>query len=186
MEKDFNVISTRIDGVKIITPFYREDYRGYFLKDFEKDYFESCGLESELYECFQSYSKANVIRGLHFQIKNPQLKIVSTIVGVVHDVVVDLRKDSSTFGEYFDVIISDENHNRLIVPKGFAHGFEVLSDYAIMSYKCIGKYEKDTDVGIKYNDLTIGIKWQNENPIVSERDLGLMSFEQFVEEYQGL
>ena len=186
MIKDFNIIKTDIEDVKIITPFYREDDRGYFLKDFEKDIFQEWGVENDIYENFQSYSKHGVIRGLHFQTQNPQIKIVSTIVGKVHDIAVDLRKDSPTFGKYVDIILSDENHNRLWIPRGFAHGFEVISDFAIMSYKCIGKYENNCDTGIRYDDPDIGIEWEIGNPIISERDGQLMSFKDFKDNYGGL
>ncbi len=186
MEMNFEIKKTEIEDVVIITPFYREDERGYFLKDFEKDVFRELGLENELYENFQSYSKKGVIRGLHFQTKNPQIKIVSTIVGVVHDVVVDLRLGSPTYGRHIDVILSDNNHKRLWVPKGFAHGFEVLSDYAIMSYKCIGKYDLGSDSGIDLFDKDININWDTVNPIVSERDQSLMSFEEFSNKFKGL
>ena len=186
MNTDFFAEDLEIKGVKLITPFYREDNRGYFLKSLEKDVFREWGLCAEIYEDFESYSKKGVIRGLHFQTKNPQVKIVRAIKGTIHDVVVDLRKDSETFGKYADAILSEENHKSLWVPEGFAHGFEVLSEDAIMSYKCIGKYLAGFDTGIYWNDSDLAIEWQTKDPIVSEKDAALMSFREFIDRYLGL
>lgn len=186
MNSQFNVQDMDIEGVKLITPFYVEDNRGYFLKSIERNVFGEWGLNVDIFEDFESYSKKSVIRGLHFQTKNPQVKIVRAIKGTIHDVVVDLRKDSKTFGQYVEAILSEDNHNALWVPEGFAHGFEVLSEDAIMSYKCIGQYLNGYDTGIVWNDSKLNIKWQTENPIVSERDKTLMTFEEFVDKYSGL
>lgn len=186
MNTNFSVEDLAIEGVKLITPFYMEDNRGYFLKSVERDVFKEWGLDADIYEDFESYSKKGVIRGLHFQTKNPQVKIVRAIRGMIHDVIVDLRKDSPTFGKYVDVILSDENHNSLWVPEGFAHGFEVLSEDAIMSYKCIGKYLNGYDTGICWNDMDLAINWQTKNPIVSDKDAALMTFHEFTEQYSGL
>ena len=143
-------------------------------------------MDADIYEDFESYSHKGVIRGLHFQTKQPQIKIVRVIKGMVHDVVVDIRRNSSTFGQHLDVILSDENHSSLWIPRGFAHGFEVLSEDALISYKCVGKYLKDSDAGIRWNDKDLDIVWQTATPILSERDETLMSFAEFVERYQGL
>lgn len=186
MNSDFSIHDLRIEGVKLITPFYVEDSRGYFLKSLERDVFKEWNLDADIYEDFESYSRKGVIRGLHFQTQNPQIKIVRAIRGTVHDVIVDLRKESSTFGKYVDVILSEENHSSLWVPKGFAHGFEVLSEDALMSYKCVGKYSKGSDTGIRWDDEDLNIPWQTIAPIVSERDASLMSFRDFVDKYEGL
>lgn len=186
MNTNFSISELAIEGVKLITPFYMEDNRGYFLKSLEKDVFKEWGLDAEIYEDFESYSKKGVIRGMHFQTKNPQIKIVRAIKGTIRDVIVDLRKDSPTFGKYVDVILSEENHNSVWVPKGFAHGFEVLSEDAIVSYKCIGKYLKGYDTGIRWDDRQLAIQWETKEPIVSEKDAAAMTFEEFVNEYEGL
>lgn len=186
MHTDFSIQNLAIEGVKLITPFYIEDNRGYFLKSVEKDVFKEWGLDVDIYEDFESFSRKGVVRGLHFQTQEPQIKIVRAIYGTIHDIVVDLRKDSETFGQYADVILSDENHHSLWVPEGFAHGFEVLSENAIMSYKCIGRYLKGYDMGICWNDRDLGIKWKTAEPVVSERDAALMSFREFVDKYSGL
>lgn len=182
--KNFAVQSAEIEDVKIITPFFVEDERGYFLKSIEREVYQSFGLEVDIYEEFETYSKKNVIRGLHFQTKNPQIKIVRVISGVIYDVVVDLRKDSPTFGNWCGFELSDQNMYSIWIPAGFAHGFHALSDDVIMSYKCIGKYEKGYDTGIKWDDKTLNIDWNIEHPIVSEKDRNLMSFLEYCERYQ--
>lgn len=186
MNTNFQIQEMRIRGVKLITPFYAEDNRGYFLKSVEKDVFKQWGIDIDIYEDFESYSKKDVIRGMHFQTEHPQVKLVRAIRGEIHDVVVDLRKDSETFGQYVDVILSEENHNSLWVPAGFAHGFEVLSEDAIMSYKCVGKYLAGYDTGICWNDKDLHIPWQTKEPIVSDKDAALMSFDEFSGRYTGL
>lgn len=185
MNTDFTVKNLPLEGAKLITPFYVEDDRGFFLKSVEKDIFENWGLKADIYEDFESFSHKGVIRGLHFQIIKPQVKMVRAILGTICDVIVDLRKDSSTFGQYTDIILSDENHEILWIPEGFAHGFEVLSDTALVSYKCIGKYIKEYDTGIVWNDPEIGIMWSTSKPIISDRDAELMSFHEFKEKHRG-
>ncbi len=186
MNSKFSCEKLGIDGVKFITPFYLEDDRGYFLKSVEKDIFAEWGMEVKIYETFETYSKKGVIRGLHFQTKDPQAKIVRAIKGEIRDVIVDLRKDSETFGKHLVVELSDINHNILWIPQGFAHGFEVISDDALVSYTCVGKYLNEYDTGIVWNDATLGIEWKTVSPIVSEKDKSLQSFEEFCERYGGL
>ncbi len=186
MNTDFKIETLDIEGVKVITPFVREDRRGYFLKYYEKDVFEMLGIEGITAEDFESYSVKGVIRGLHFQTANPQIKIVHTVYGEINDVVVDLRKGSASFGRHLKVNLSAENHKVLYIPRGFAHGFEVLSDFAVMSYKCIGEYIKGADTGLIYNSPELGIAWETKHPIVSEKDKNLMSFETFRLKYEGL
>lgn len=187
MMTEFDIQDTEFEGLKVVIPFYMEDNRGTFLKSFEKDIYKKFGLNGDIYEDFESYSKKNVIRGLHFQTKNPQIKIVRAIKGRVNDVVVDLRKDSKTFGKYLSFELSDENHYSLWIPAGFAHGFCVLSEEgAIVSYKCIGKYLKGYDTGIKWNDTDLNIDWPIDSPVISERDKSLMSFKEFATKFNGL
>lgn len=176
----------KLEGVKIITPFFVEDERGYFLKNFEKDIFKEFDIEISVYEDFTTYSKHGVIRGMHFQTKKPQDKLVNVIKGKIRDVAVDLRKNSPTFGQWEVIELSDENHKAFWIPKGFAHGFEVLSENAIVSYKCVGKYLSEYDTGICYSDPDINIQWNTINPIVSQKDENLMSFKVFIENYGGL
>ncbi len=180
------VRDTDMDGLKIISPCYTEDNRGYFIKSLERDALKQYGLELDIHEEFESYSKKDVIRGLHFQLKNPQIKIVKVIRGTVYDVAVDLRKGSPTFGMHFGLELSDKNHNSLWIPSGFAHGFRVLSEDAIMSYRCIGKYDRYYDTGIRWDDPDLAIKWNDNQPIVSDKDYHLQSFKEFVRSCGGL
>ncbi len=183
---EFGIENSTIEAVKIITPFFVEDNRGYFLKDYEKSVFERMGVSGEIYEDFESYSHKSVIRGIHFQTKNPQTKLVRAVTGTIHDIAVDLRKGSPTFGKYAEVILSVENHKAIWIPAGFAHGYEVLSAGAIVSYKCMGPYEKGSDTGIRWNDTDLNIKWETTAPIVSDRDANQRTFKEFIVEIGGL
>lgn len=186
MNSDFEFKDGELKGVKLISPFYTEDSRGYFLKSMERDIFKAAGIEADIYEDFESYSKKNVIRGMHFQTHEPQIKLVRAIKGKVKDVLIDLRRGSKTFGQIMQIELSEENHLSVLVPKGFAHGFRVLSEEALVSYKCIGKYLSKYDTGILWNDKDLEIDWGINNPIVSERDNQLMTFKQFEEEFGGI
>lgn len=179
MNSDFSIQNLDLEGLKLITPFCREDKRGYFVKNFEKDIYKGWNLNTDIYEEFESYSIKGVIRGMHFQTKNPQVKMVRVLKGIIRDVVVDLRKESATFGQYEEVMLSEENHAVLWIPAGFAHGFEVLSEDAIMSYKCIGKFLPEFDTGICWNDKELAIDWKTKKPIVSEKDASLMTFQEY-------
>lgn len=187
MCQNFEKKETVMEGVYFFTPFYRADKRGSFLKSIEKDIFKDMGMEIDVQEDFESYSKKNVIRGIHFQTKNPQIKLVRAIKGKVMDVIVDLRRGSQTFGKSHSFILSDKNHYTLWIPAGFAHGFRVLSEEgAIMSYKCIGKYEKGFDSGIVWNDKDLAIDWGIDCPILSERDANQQTFRDFIKLYGSL
>ena len=178
----FSVESTGMEGLKIINPFYMEDERGFFMKNFEKDIFSELGLENEIHEEFISRSWKNIVRGLHFQKTRPQIKIVGAIEGKVFDVAVDLRRNSLTYGKYETCELSGDNHKLFYIPKGFAHGFLVLSEYAIITYSCIGKYIPEYDTGILWNDPDIGIRWPLKNPedaILSQKDRELMRFSEY-------
>ena len=188
MSNQFRIRNCNIEGLKIIKPFYVEDERGYFLKNYEKDIFYEMGIKDVINEEFETFSKKNVIRGLHFQLKNSQIKMVRVIRGKIMDVVVDIRKNSPTFGQYEIIELSEENRLIFYIPAGFAHGFRVLSENAVVSYRCIGKYDRETDTGIKWNDNDLQINWGNEKEmyIVSQRDMNLMTFKEFQEKYQGI
>lgn len=186
MNTGFEIQELEIEGIKRIIPFYMEDSRGYFLKSFEKDIFKSLGVQTEIYEDFESFSRGGCVRGLHFQTRQPQSKLVRVIKGEIRDVVVDLRKGSKTFGKHMEIMLTEKNRNMLWISAGFAHGFEVLSEAAIMSYKCFGKYLKEYDAGIRWNDGDLSIKWKTLNPILSEKDRSLMTFDEFVKQYSGL
>ena len=160
-----------IPDVILIKPKVFEDERGFFMETYKKSDFEKAGIKGEFVQDNHSKSKYGVLRGLHFQ-KGPyaQAKIVRCIRGVIYDVAVDLRKNSPTFGEYVGVLLSEFNKYQLYIPKGFAHGFVVLSDVAEVAYKVDNVYAPDYEGGLIWNDPDVGIKWPIENPIVSEKD----------------
>ena len=182
----FSFEKTSMNGVYLIDSFSTEDRRGYFVKDFEKEIFAQNSLDIDIYESFESFSWKNVIRGLHFQTSEPQAKLVRAITGEIFDVIVDLRTGSETFGKWERFYLSERNRKSLFIPNGFAHGFCVLSNSAIVSYKCVGKYHKGTDSGIVWNDEDLSIKWEVQNPIISERDSALMTFKDFIKNFNAL
>ena len=153
------VETCEIEGLKVITPKVFGDERGYFLETYNKNDFVNAGIDVEFVQDNQSASKRGVLRGLHFQKKFPQDKLVRCINGEVFDVAVDLRRDSKTFGKWFGVVLSAENKKQFFIPKGFAHGFLVLSDYAEFAYKCSDFYHPNDEGGLKWNDPDIGIEW---------------------------
>lgn len=177
----FEFMELELKGAYLISSFYAGDNRGGFTKSFEKDFFLKAGISFSLNETFASRSMKNVIRGLHFQTHNPQAKLVSVVAGKVWDVIVDLRPDSLTYKNWVAQELSADNHLSFYIPRGFAHGFASLEDNTVMLYQCDGKYDKDTDTGIKFDDPEIGIKWpiERSNAIHSERDLSLKSFMEY-------
>ena len=156
---NFNFIKTEIDGIVIIEPKIFGDNRGFFMETYEERKFAEGGINAKFVQDNHSMSTKGVLRGLHFQIKHPQAKLVRVIKGVVYDVAVDIRKDSKTFGKYVGTILSDENRKQLFIPRGFAHGFLVLSDEAEFVYKCDDFYHPEDEGGIMWNDSAIGIDW---------------------------
>lgn len=165
--------TTEIDGVYILEPKVFKDARGYFFESYSKKEFEAAVGRIEFVQDNESCSFKGVLRGLHFQ-RPPfsQAKLVKCVVGEVRDVAVDLRKDSPTFGKYVSVELSAENHKQFFIPKGFAHGFEVLSDMAVFQYKCDEYYHPEADGGIDPFDPELAIEWQTNltEAIVSEKD----------------
>lgn len=176
-----NIEETKLKGCFIIEPKVFEDKRGYFFESFNQNKFnELLGYQINFVQDNESFSSKGVLRGLHYQTgEHEQAKLVRVISGKVLDVVVDLRKDSATFGQHVSVELSSENKKQLFVPRGFAHGFIVLSDTVIFTYKCDNFYNKESEAGIIYNDLNLGIDWLlNSNEIIiSEKDTQLPSFE---------
>ncbi len=148
-----------IEGLKIITPTVFGDSRGYFMETYNYNDFAEAGITEKFVQDNQSASKKGVLRGLHFQINHPQAKLVRVIKGEVFDVAVDLRKGSATFGKWHGVLLSEENKKQFFVPKGFAHGFLVLSDYAEFCYKCSDFYTPGDEGGIMFNDPDVGVEW---------------------------
>ena len=167
------VETCEIEGLKVITPQVFGDPRGYFVETYNKNDFVEAGIDVEFVQDNQSASKRGVLRGLHFQKTHPQDKLVRCINGEVFDVAVDLRKDSKTFGKWHGVFLTAENKKQFFVPKGFAHGFLVLSDYAEFAYKCSDFYHPEDEGGILWNDPDIGVEWPLQEGVelnFSERD----------------
>lgn len=163
---------TPIKDLVVIEPKVFGDERGYFYEAYNKNTFHELGLDYDFVQDNQSFSKKGVLRGLHFQKNYPQAKLVRVIEGEVFDVAVDLRKDSSTYGKWYGVVLSGENKKMFMIPRGFAHGFLVLSDTAIFSYKCDDFYHPNDEGGIIYNDPTIGVEWPKIDCdiVLSEKD----------------
>lgn len=167
------VEETPIEGLKIITPTVFGDSRGYFMESYNYNDFKEAGIDQVFVQDNQSASKQGVLRGLHFQINYPQDKLVRVIRGEVYDVAVDLREGSATYGQWYGVRLSEENKKMFFIPKNFAHGFLVLSDYAEFTYKCTDFYHPNDEGGIIYNDPEIGIEWpipEGMELIMSEKD----------------
>ena len=172
----FKRIDTSIEGLYIIEPTVFGDDRGYFMETYSKADFEEIGITCEFVQDNQSKSKKGVLRGLHYQKENTQAKLVRCISGKVFDVAVDIRPGSKTYGKWEGVILSAENKKMFYIPKGFAHGFLVLSDTAEFVYKCDDIYNPSAEAGIKWDDPEIGIVWpeipeiQHEDYLTSEKD----------------
>lgn len=167
---------TFIKDLLVLTPTLYEDERGYFLESYNKKRLSDI-IDNNFVQDNESCSQKGVLRGLHFQ-KPPyaQAKLIRVISGSVLDVVIDLRKESKTYGKHFKVVLSDKKKQQLYVPEGFAHGFLVLEDNTIFSYKCSNYYNKEAEVSISWNDETLNIDWQIEKPIISIKDKQGLSF----------
>ena len=169
-----NVIQTSFDGCVVIEPVIYNDSRGYFFESFsQKKFAEIIGRDIYFVQDNQSFSSKKTLRGLHLQKgEHAQSKLVRVSLGEVLDVVVDLRKDSATYGQHYSIVLSESNHRQLFIPKGFAHGFVVLSDFAVFQYKCDNYYNKTSEAGIHFLDPTLNIDWRFsiEELIVSDKD----------------
>ena len=161
---------TEIKGVKIIRPSVYKDLRGTFFETFKSTLFKSYGLPNNFYQDNQVRSKKDVLRGLHYQLQNPQGKLVQVVLGSILDVAVDIRLGSPTFGKYHLVELSSKNKKIFYIPEGFAHGYLVLSEFSIVLYKCTNLYDPKDEYGIKWNDPDLDIKWENKSPLISEKD----------------
>lgn len=162
---------TEIEGVYVIEPKVFGDNRGYFMETYKETDFKAAGLDYKFVQDNQSSSRKGVLRGLHFQKAFPQAKLVRVLSGEVFDVAVDLRKDSKTYGKWVGVLLSGENKKQFMIPRGFAHGFVVVSDYAEFAYKCNEFYHPEDEGGIAWNDPDVGIEWPEVGEIIlSEKD----------------
>lgn len=158
---NINIKEAPIKGLYIIEPAVYGDDRGYFMETYNQKSYLELGLDMVFVQDNESKSKKGVLRGLHFQKNYPQGKLVRVIKGEVFDVAVDIRKDSETYGQWFGVILSEENKKQFYIPENFAHGFLVLSDEAIFNYKCTDFYHPNDEGGLAWNDPSIGIEWPN-------------------------
>ncbi len=173
------ITKTSFEGLLIVEPKIFDDNRGHFYESYNKKTFHDSGIDIEFVQDNQSSSVRGVLRGLHFQ-RPPfaQVKLVRVLSGVIQDVVVDLRKNQSTFGKYYSLELSNQNRKQLLVPTGFAHGFLVLSEHADVLYKCDSFYRPEAEGGVRYNDARLAIEWQmgNMKRIVADKDLRLPEF----------
>ena len=156
---NFTFSTTSIEGVIIVDVKSYGDRRGYFMETYKKSDFEAGGIDCDFVQDNQSSSTRGVLRGLHFQVKHPQAKLVRVVSGAVFDVCVDLREGSPTWGKWEGAVLSAENHRQLFIPRGFAHGFLVLSDVAEFCYKCDDVYHPNDEGGLMWNDPGIDIRW---------------------------
>ena len=169
-------IETGLPQLLIIKPKVFTDSRGYFYESYLQEKLEERGINTNFIQDNQSKSVRNVLRGLHYQLEPyAQAKLVRVLQGEVLDIAVDLRRNSPTFGQWHSIVLSDENHYQFYIPRGFAHGFSVLSDTAIFSYKCDNSYHPEAERGLRFDDPDLGIDWKInlDHAIVSEKDLRL-------------
>ncbi len=174
------ILDLELEGLKLIKPKIIPDERGYFLESYRKDKLTENGIDIDFIQDNHSFSSKNTIRGMHFQ-KNPgQDKLISVISGKIFDVAVDIRKDSKTFGKWIGVYLDDVSCYQLLIPKGFAHGFCVVSETVHVLYKVSNIYIPEKEKGFYWNDSTIGIKWPVSKPILSKRDLNAPTFREML------
>lgn len=172
-------MKTNINGIKIFKSNIYKDSRGFFKEVYKKKNLKKKNL---IFHCVSS-SKKNVLRGLHLQTKNPQAKFLTVVKGKIFDVMVDLRKNSKTFGKYYSIILSNQSYSSIYIPEGFAHGFCGLDRENIVYYLCSKYREKNYEIGIKWNDQNLKIKWPIKKPILSKKDLNNISFEDYCNNY---
>ena len=165
-----NFVRSALPEVIVIEPDVLQDRRGFFLETYHVDKFRAGGIVDTFVQDNHSRSTAGTIRGLHLQLQRPQGKLIRVIEGEIFDVAVDVRRGSPTFGKWVGVTLSAENFKQCYIPKGFAHGFAVVSAVAQVEYKCTDVYDKASEIGIAWDDPAIGIRWPVSNPVLSDRD----------------
>ncbi len=175
------ITTTPIEGILIIEPQIFKDTRGYFFESYNESKMHAAGIQLNFVQDNQSFSQKGAIRGLHFQAPPfEQGKLVRVIAGAVRDVVVDIRKNSPSYGQHFAIDLTAENQLMFWIPPGFAHGFETLADNTIFLYKCTNLYHKESEGGLLWNDPALGIQWQTKEAIVSDKDILLPTLKDFV------
>ena len=182
----YQVNSTALEGVLILEPKVFGDARGFFFESFNsRDFLDATGLDVQFVQDNHSKSSQGVLRGLHYQIQNPQGKLVRVTQGEVFDVAVDMRRSSKQFGKWVGTHLSAENKRQLWVPAGFAHGFVVLSEFAEVQYKCSAVYNPKTEAGIMWNDPDLAVQWplNGIEPLLSDRDKGNQTFAEWKKTY---
>ena len=169
------IVKTKFKDLKIYKKDTFKDNRGYF-----RELFVNKIIDKKFPFDVMSFSKKNVLRGLHLQLKKPQGKFVTVLRGKIFDVALDCRKNSKTFGKFFSIILSEHDNNSLYIPEGFAHGFCSLSNNTLMHYKCTNYRDKKSETGILWNDSELNIKWPIKTPILSKKDKNNVSFQDFI------
>lgn len=176
-----NEVDKKFQGPKLFKRKSYVDTRGSLSELFRADWLQEAGITTSLIQDNYSHSAPNVVRGLHYQLKNPQAKLVTVIRGAILDIGVDLRRASASFGQWFAVELTEENREMIYLPEGFAHGFSVLGGPADVLYKCSNVYVADDQFGIRYDDPDLRIDWHVEKPLVSERDAQLPFYRDLAE-----
>lgn len=179
----FTKVKTKISDLFILEPVLFEDERGYFLEEYSEKEFIKLGLTMKFVQSNEVMSKKNVLRGLHFQVKHPQGKLIRVVQGEIYDVVVDLRTDSKTYGEWLGVELSSKNKRQLYIPEGFAHGYFVKDDNTNVCFKVSDYWYPENEIGIPWNDVSLNIDWkipENIVPIIAEKDMHYLPINQTI------
>ncbi len=176
------IVKTNIPDVLLLKPKVFQDERGFFLETYREEHLKAQGIETHFVQDNLSKSQKNTVRGLHYQIQNQQDKLLMVMQGKILDVAVDLRHDSPTFGQHTAMRLSAENKHQMFIPKGFAHGFSVLSDEALVYYKCSDYYNPAGERGLYWDDPKLNIDWKVSDPIVSEKDQDQPLFDEIPKE----
>lgn len=179
------VEKTNIEGLIILTPNVFADSRGYFLESYNQKSYANIGINEVFVQDNESLSQKDVLRGLHFQAPPfAQAKLVRVIKGAVLDIAVDIREGSPTYGQYFSIVLSEENKKQFYIPAGFAHGFKTIENNTIFSYKCTNFYNKESEGCISWDDQDIQIEWNIKNPILSDKDKLGISLKKFISPFK--
>jgi len=172
-----NIVQTVLPGVLIIEPVVHRDTRGFFVEVYRQDQYRAAGIDVRFVQENHSRSMRDTLRGLHWQYRRPQAKLVRVIVGEIYDVAVDIRRGSPTFGQWTAATLSADNFRQMFMPEGFAHGFCVTSDVAEVEYKCTDVYDPHGEAGLPWDDASLAIEWPVESPVLSPKDTRHAAFD---------